>query len=364
MSDWRLLSDAKAAAAEGLATDEVLAERAGTGDSPPTLRLYSYASHCVLVGRFQEVAREVDLARAQALGIAVNRRPTGGGTILMGEDQLGVALCVSGRGVGGRPRQLMDRFADGVRSGLGALGVDARFRGKNDLEVGGRKIAGLGVCRTSTGGLLFHASVLLDLDVGLMAEVLRSPFVARKPDELEAVRRRTVTLRQLAGSSVTQPALRAALEQGFGSSLEAVLVPGSLDTAERQAIAARVAQRYATEAWLAASGGVDPRQHTASLRTPAGSLQVRATLVGGSFQAVDIRGDFFADSAAIADLEARLRWSLAAPDRIDATVAAWAQRWPEVDFSAKDVSAALTRAAQGAPYGCFVTPRSSSATHA
>ena len=48
------------------------------------------------------------------------------------------------------------------------MGIAASFRGKNDLEVAGRKIAGLGIHRDASGGLLFHASLLLDLDVALM----------------------------------------------------------------------------------------------------------------------------------------------------------------------------------------------------
>ena len=84
---WRYLADDGVSAAFGLAADEVLARRQGTGASPPTLRLYTYASHCALVGRFQRVALEVRLPFCRAHGIAVNRRPTGGGAIIMGADQ-------------------------------------------------------------------------------------------------------------------------------------------------------------------------------------------------------------------------------------------------------------------------------------
>ena len=96
MSCWRLLGDDGAGAAAGLATDEALMFEHGRGAEPSceaALRLYTYRSHCALVGRFQSLEDEIDLDAAAALGIEVGRRPTGGGAIIMGEGQLGVAVA-------------------------------------------------------------------------------------------------------------------------------------------------------------------------------------------------------------------------------------------------------------------------------
>jgi lipoate-protein ligase A len=43
------------------------------------------------------------------------------------------------------------------------------------VEVGRRKIAGLGIYFDPAGGLLFHASLLVDLDIAFMLSVLRTP---------------------------------------------------------------------------------------------------------------------------------------------------------------------------------------------
>ena len=80
---WRLLIDDEVTASFGLSADETLARRVGRGASPPTLRLYSYRSHCALVGRFQHLEQELHLDFCGQHGIAVNRRPTGGGAIIM-----------------------------------------------------------------------------------------------------------------------------------------------------------------------------------------------------------------------------------------------------------------------------------------
>ena len=54
---WRYIADDGVSASFGLAADETLARRLGAGASPPTLRLYTYVSHCALVGRFQRARR-------------------------------------------------------------------------------------------------------------------------------------------------------------------------------------------------------------------------------------------------------------------------------------------------------------------
>ena len=111
----------------------------------PTLRLYTYASHAALVGRYQTLAAEVDVDACAATGTGVSRRPTGGGAIVMGRDQLGVALVLPAPATAAPPRTLIPELGQGVIEGLRRIGVRAEFGGKNDLLAGGRKIAGLGM---------------------------------------------------------------------------------------------------------------------------------------------------------------------------------------------------------------------------
>jgi len=96
--DWRLITDDGVSASFGLAADDALTQRVGSNLSQPTLRLYTYQSYCALVGRFQNVENEIRVGYCRENGIAINRRPTGGGAIIMGADQLGVALTIPGHG--------------------------------------------------------------------------------------------------------------------------------------------------------------------------------------------------------------------------------------------------------------------------
>jgi lipoate-protein ligase A len=362
---WRLIQGDGVGAADGLAVDEVLARRAGAGLSPPTLRLYTYRPHVALVGRFQDVARELHVPFCESNGIEVNRRPTGGGAIIMGPDQLGVALALGPRARGLRARELMARFSQGLVAGLDRLGIGARFRGKNDLEVDGRKIAGLGIYRDLSGGLLFHASVLVDLDVVLMSRVLKTPFAAVTEKELATLASRTSTVRTMLGNQVSMEEVRTCVAAGFAGSFDVGMDrgPGELDAEELEAIEVLAREKYRTEAWVLQRTEVPDTTGAASLGTPGGLLDVRVALAGRMISSVHIRGDFFETEEAMAALEGSLRWHSSDEPAVAATLEEWAQARSEgtvaPEYLVRAIVAAVrdARGSEGAtaPYGCFVS---------
>ena len=367
---WRLITDDHVSASFGLAADDVLAQRVGQGLSSPTLRLYTYQSHCALVGRFQRVENEIHLDYCRAHGQAVNRRPTGGGAIIMGRDQLGVALTIPGQGgeTYSQARALMAQFSEGVLLGLAELGIQAEFRRKNDIEVQGRKLVGLGIHRASSGGLLFHASLLVDLDVSLMLHMLNTPFEKISDKEIATVAGRVSTVRQEVGGNISLADVRQAVAAGYQAAFAVALEPGDFTPEECQAIAELEQEKYLSDEWVFQTTEVPDAVGTAKVKTPGGLLDVRVTLAGQMLKAVFIAGDFFAADNAIADLEASLRWHTSNPEAVAATLTQCYQRWqaelatiPLADLTRTiqqavrqaRISEAKTRAD---PYGCFVSP--------
>ncbi len=326
MTTWRYLSDDSAGAADGLATDEALMSHHGREGSAAageaTLRLYTYRPHCALVGRYQSLADEVDLAACRARDFQVGRRPTGGGAIIMGPDQLGVA--VAARASAERtPRELLARYAEGVLAGLRHLGVDAAFRSKNDLEVSGRKIAGLGLYLDPRGAVLFHASVLIDLDVAMMLEVLRIPgaklsdkTTASGGTAVQRISRRVTTVRRELGRSAAAGEMREAISTGFAETFGVDLEAVGLDVAERRRRDRLIEERYADDAWIRQRSPRRDARGTALLKTPEGLLRVYVATHGEVIKSALVTGDFNLLPAAVNQLEAGLRWCRAEPDRI------------------------------------------------
>jgi lipoate-protein ligase A len=362
---WRLLLDDGATHSGGLALDDCLTGRVGQGLCAPVLRLYTYR-FCALVGRFQNLASELHLDYCADHGIPVNRRPTGGGAIVMGPEQLGIALMLPAAGGDfAQARALMARFADGLVQGLAALGIAARFRGKNDLEVDGRKLAGLGVFKHPDGGLLYHASLLVDLDVGTMLRVLNTPFEKITDKEIATVAARTSTVRKETGAALTVDAVRGVVAEGFARAFAATLAPGALTGEERAAVAGLEARKYQDAAWVQQTPEVADHFGAVRVKTPAGLLDVRVTLAGPQIKAAFIAGDFIASDAAVAAMEAALRWHPAEPAAVASTLErVYGQRQDglggiPLDALRGAVNDAVRQAVAGAAgqYGCFVNPQ-------
>ncbi len=275
MTVWSYLADDGAGAAEGLALDEALMASHGRNaePAPPVLRLYTYADHAALCGRFQHLEAEIDIDACERTGTTFNRRPTGGGAIVMGSGQLGVAVTTAAR-VDESPKAALLRFSEGITAGLAKLGIEATVGGKNDLKVGDRKIAGLGLYLDGDGGVLFHASVLADLDVRFMLDVLDIPAAKLGDRAVAAVESRVTTVTREMGESWNGPLLREAVAFGFTEAL-GIELQASEPTGEEAAIAdALVRDKYATNDWLYARTPQADATATSLLQTPAGLVRL------------------------------------------------------------------------------------------
>ena len=318
---WRLLVDDEAGASDGLALDEAL--MAGywrdADPRPPTLRLYTYRDHCALVGRYQHLPAELDLDACRRTGTEVSRRPTGGGAIVMGRAQLGVALT-DRMPRQARPRDLLEVYSRGIVAGLTSLGVAASFRGKNDLECEGRKIAGLGLYADDRGALLFHASILADLDVAFMLEVLRIPVAKLAGKAVAAVAERVTTVARLTGAAQSGSTIRPAIAAGFAEVFGVALQAAEPDDAERAAAARLRSQKYSNPAWLGERTPIGDGVGAIALRTPLGTVRLHVATHGELVKSSFFSGDFTVVPPALLDLETALRWQRLTADAVLAAV--------------------------------------------
>lgn len=360
---WRYVADDGVSASFGLAADEWMACRR---QGPPCLRLYTYRSHCVLIGRYQRLEAEVNVEACRELGVALNRRPTGGGTILMGADQLGLALTIpaSARAAfPGAARDLFPCLAAGLVAALRGLGVAASFHRKNDLEVGGRKIAGLGIFAAPAGGLLFHASLVVDLDLALMLRVLRTPFEKLTDKAVASVAERMTTVRREAGRAVTLDEVRGRVRAGDGEAFGVTLEEEPWTVQERAGIASLEDARYRSAAWLDQPGLAPAAAGRSRHKAVGGLVEVGVTLRGGMIHSCTVTGDFFAAEGQVASLERTLRRTAADPAAVRAAIEGAYAGGARIDgvppelLAAAVLEAAADAAARregGQPYGCFI----------
>ena len=270
------------------------------------LRLYTYREHCALVGRYQHLQEEVDLEQCAAHGIEVGRRPTGGGAIIMSPGQLGVAIAAPAAPEESS-RETLHRYARGIVAGLASLGITASFRSKNDLEVGGRKIAGLGVYLDSRGAVLFHSSLLVDLDIETMLKVLKIPGAKLSDKAVASVEERLTTVSRELGHRLQARDVREQMAAGIARAFEVELSPDSLSASEMRRYR-ELTEHYKSPAWIHQRSPRRDVQASSTLKTPQGLLRVHVGIHGGTLKSVLLTGDFNVLPPGIAKLESALKW--------------------------------------------------------
>jgi len=333
-----------------IALDQAMIEAHQAGLIPDSIRFIHFPP-TALVGRHQELGTELDLGYCRAHGIGVGRRITGGGAIYLDEGQLGWALVFGRRTLGNAALGEVARLVcEAAAAGLGRLGIDVRYRPRNDLEVGGRKLGG-------TGGfydgdtLIYQGTVLVDLNPADMLGALRVPRAKLEKRGLDSAAQRVVTLRELLGPATPGiPAVAEALLAGLHERLGFEPQRGELTAAEQALALELYESQIGRDEFVAAidgppgGGEVCVGTHTSAGGTI--TAYVRRTGGGGrQIGQVLITGDFFvAPPRLVLDLEGSLRGTEAAA--VGASVDAFFAAHPvgAVSVTADDFRRALEAA--------------------
>lgn len=295
-----------------IAFDQALIDLHREGAVGDTIRFLRFP-RTVLIGRHQALSREIKLDYCRRQGIGVVRRITGGGALYFDEGQLGWELVFDRATLAIQTLPDLARaICEAAAAGLSRLGVDARYRPRNDIEVEGRKISGTG--GFFDGNTLFYqGTVLIDLNPADMVAALHVPEAKLAKRALDSAAQRVVTLKELLGAAPSVAAVQQALLAGFAERLAIEPATGVISDAE-EALAARYHdEEIGTDAFVAEID--DPTTSDGTLcatRTgPGGTITAYMRLEGPRNDRIRealITGDFFVTPPrTILDLEAALR---------------------------------------------------------
>jgi len=309
---WRVIDFGPRTAAQYVATNRAILEARQQGLAPNTLSFLSFSEPAALVGFHQSVDQELRRDYCAANAITIQRRVSGGGALYVDSTVVGWELYLDRKTAGSTDMlDIARRICETAARGIRMLGVDARFRPRNDIEVGGRKIAG-------TGGIydgdvfLYHGSLLVDFDIERMLRVLKIPAEKLKDKAIASARERVANLKELLGEAPPMERVLAVMTQAFAEEFGVDFERADgLNPAEETLFRDALAEVETPEWVEQVSRPVSEARTVDGMHRSAGGL-LRVTL------AVDVAkdrikqawftGDFFVNPRRmVADLEAALR---------------------------------------------------------
>jgi lipoate-protein ligase A len=296
-----------------IAFDEALIELHKAGSVPDTVRFLRFPP-TALIGRHQAMSHEVRVGHCKANGIGLVRRITGGGAIYFDEGQIGWELVLSRKrmpmpSLGDYTRAICEAVAHGLSK---AFAIDARFRPRNDIEVGGQKLCG-------TGGffdgdtLFYQGTVLIDVDPARMMACLNVPAAKLQKRDLDKAEQRVTTLKSLLGAAPEIAAVQQAVLLGLRDRLGIEIEPGVPSETE-EALAKRIhAETIGTDEFVfeidsPRGAGVSEASLTGAGGTVAAFVRLEGAGGARRVREVLLTGDFFVTPPRmVLDLEAALR---------------------------------------------------------
>ncbi|MCK6453489.1 MAG: lipoate--protein ligase family protein [Alphaproteobacteria bacterium] len=265
---------------------------------PDTIRFLRFPAS-VLIGRHQFLAGEVRLDVCRDKGFEVARRVTGGGVVFMAPGMLGWELVCRRDTLGSdNMGELARLICEAAADGISRLGLPAKYRPPNDIEVNGHKISGTGGY-FADGTLFYQGTLLIDFDPDHMIGALNTHGEKRARRALESAAHRIITVRELLGERTPElPVVQKMLLNGLNARLDVAAEPGAITEAEESRAQELLQKEIGTDAFVAGAAEPEPGPDvlSATHTTPGGVVRAHVGFAGPDhvrIRDVLLSGDFF-----------------------------------------------------------------------
>ncbi|THF75117.1 lipoate--protein ligase [Cohnella fermenti] len=239
----------------------------------------------IIIGKNQNTAEEVNSEYLREHGIHVVRRLSGGGAVYHDLGNLNFSFIT--RDDGESFHNFM-KFTQPVVGALRKLGVDAELSGRNDLQVGERKISGN--AQFSTRGRMFsHGTLLFDSRMENVAAALKVNPLKFESKATKSVRSRVANIAEFLKEPMTIEQFKQfVLESIFeGKPIERY----ELTEADWDGVRKLADERYRNWDWNYGESPAFNVQNVSKLA--AGLFDVRLDVAKGEIRGASIYGDFF-----------------------------------------------------------------------
>lgn len=243
----------------------------------------------IVVGVNQNTIEEINNDWVMQHQVNVVRRLSGGGAVYHDLGNLNFTFIFNKNKDNVRNYAL---FTQPIIAVLQKLGVDAKFSGKNDIEVDGKKISG-NAQYNHKNRIMHHGTILFDVDMSILPQALKPDLLKLQSKGIKSVQARVTNILPLLPNKITIDQFKELIVTHLQAVSQAKIVyPSAQLIAQAEQLAN---EKYRTWAW---NYGHSPEfNFTNKVRFAGkGTIDVRLAVEKGLIKAIKFYGDFLGSS--------------------------------------------------------------------